>query len=363
MPPRNTVDSRRDNFSAQVVRTLAERSGGKCAICRAPTWGPNDSQFKSTNIGQAAHITAAAPGGPRYDPNISPQTRSSALNGIWLCANCHTIIDKNVQEYPVEKLRDIKKKAESEAKAELGVAAKKRDALHDNSPITIATSATAIMEIRKVKASLKDLMQDQEPQTHPSDLLEKLKYINVVNDSYLPVVGSELVQFYKLLVIFDSKQHTWLQVVRLLDEITTAYLPSLTQNDIDATCEIIAHVMENQAKRPSKDRKEQYQSTVVFLSHLAQRLKERKNLKNTAADNLKQLLENVRPKRKALDETDTGDIFGNQTTVKLQTIEGAGEPNDWTFISTMCDLHKLTDEERRMKEEMLEKEGFLTYII
>lgn len=358
MPPKNT-DLRRDNFSAQVVRTLSQRSGGRCAICRASTWGPSDSRYKSTNIGQAAHITAAASGGPRYDVNMTPQTRSSALNGIWLCGNCHHIIDNNVEDYPVKKLQEIKRKAEADAKAMLGVAT----AQQDHSPITIATSANAIMEIRKVKTLLDDLIKEKS-QKDPTDLLEQVKYIDIVNDTYLAEVGSELIQFYKLLVTFDSDQLTWLQVVRLLDEIATVYLSSLTQNDIDGTCAIVDWMMvKKSTKLSSKDLRMQYESATAFLTKLAKLLEEkRKDLDNTAKNNLKQQSAKVKPKRQGKDEPDVGGHFGNEV-YKFQAVEGADEPSDWTFISTMCDLIESTDEEWKLKKESLEEQGYITYII
>jgi hypothetical protein len=37
------------------------------------------------DIGVAAHITAAAPNGPRYDPSLTSAQRRRHLNGIWLC--------------------------------------------------------------------------------------------------------------------------------------------------------------------------------------------------------------------------------------------------------------------------------------
>lgn len=361
MPPKRSTDSRRDNFSAQVVRILAERSGGRCAICRAPTWGPNDSRFKSTNIGQAAHITAAAPGGPRYDENLSPQSRSSALNGIWLCGNCHNKIDKNVEEYPVKRLHEIKKKAENDARLALGVAPIEKDASHDQSPITVATSANAIMEIRKVKVIVEDLIKEKSQQKHPYDLLEQLKYINVHHDSYLPAVGSELIQFYWRLVTLDIDQHTWLQVVRLLDEITAVYLSSLTQSDVNTVCAIINH-MTTKKRRSSKDEKDQYQSAISFLSRLGKQLEKRTDLSNTPKDSMKQLSENVKPKRYGGDETDAGsDYYGNEVH-KFQAVEG-DEPTDWEFISAICGLAELTDEERKIKEQHLEEQGFITYVI
>lgn len=113
--------SRRDNFSQRVITILYRRAGGKCCRCAAPTFGPDSNPYKSVNIGQAAHIAAAAAGGPRYDPDMSPEQRSSATNGMWMCANCHDIIDRDVDEYPVKKLLGMKKEAEKRAKKEIGV--------------------------------------------------------------------------------------------------------------------------------------------------------------------------------------------------------------------------------------------------
>ena len=48
---------------------------------------------KSVNVGEAAHITAAAPGGKRYDPSLTPEDRRAASNGMWLCELCAKLID------------------------------------------------------------------------------------------------------------------------------------------------------------------------------------------------------------------------------------------------------------------------------
>jgi hypothetical protein len=69
-----------------------------------------------------AHIAAAAPGGPRYDPTMTPEERSSATNGMWLCSNCHDTIDRDVSTYPTAHLKKMKKDAEDRAMKELGVA-------------------------------------------------------------------------------------------------------------------------------------------------------------------------------------------------------------------------------------------------
>ncbi|KAA0930582.1 tetratricopeptide repeat protein [Streptomyces apricus] len=63
----------------------------------------------------AAHITAASPGGPRYDAALTPAERSAQSNGIWLCQNCGKLIDSDVARYSEETLRQWKGEAEQRA--------------------------------------------------------------------------------------------------------------------------------------------------------------------------------------------------------------------------------------------------------
>lgn len=104
---------RRDDFSIETRRTLAQRAGFNCANpdCGRPTsWPSDDATGRSTRLGKACHITAASPDGPRYDPALSSAQRSHADNGIWLCSECADRVDKNENEpaYPVELLRHWK---------------------------------------------------------------------------------------------------------------------------------------------------------------------------------------------------------------------------------------------------------------
>jgi hypothetical protein len=112
----------RDDFPAKVVLALRERVNGLCSNpdCRCPTTGPNASLSMSTRIGVAAHISAAAALGPRYDPSMTPAERSSPANGIWLCANCARRIDADVDNFGCELLNTWKAGAEYEANQQLG---------------------------------------------------------------------------------------------------------------------------------------------------------------------------------------------------------------------------------------------------
>jgi hypothetical protein len=75
--------NKRDDFSQKTIDTLCERVGGKCSNpnCRRETKGPHSNPQKRVSIGEEAHITAAAEGGPRYDPDLTPEERSSIENG------------------------------------------------------------------------------------------------------------------------------------------------------------------------------------------------------------------------------------------------------------------------------------------
>jgi hypothetical protein len=97
----------RDDFSPRTRLILGERAAYICTNpdCRDNTIGPHSDPDKSLDTGIAAHICAAAPGGPRYDPTQTPEERQSITNGIWLCARCSKILDTDEKIYPAELLR------------------------------------------------------------------------------------------------------------------------------------------------------------------------------------------------------------------------------------------------------------------
>lgn len=107
----------RDEFSAAIKDALAKRVALKCSNpgCGAVTSGPHSESERFVNVGVASHITAAAPGGPRYDPSLTPQERASIENAIWLCQACAKLIDSDAARYTVSMLKHWKVSAEAEA--------------------------------------------------------------------------------------------------------------------------------------------------------------------------------------------------------------------------------------------------------
>ena len=107
----------RDDFSKTTVNVLQRRAAFLCSNpdCRCLTIAPDESgEEKWVYIGYAAHITAAAEGGPRFDPSLTHEQRSHITNAIFLCASCATLIDKNNgSDFPVELLKRWKTDHES----------------------------------------------------------------------------------------------------------------------------------------------------------------------------------------------------------------------------------------------------------
>jgi hypothetical protein len=102
---------RRDEFPQTVVRIIGERAAYYCSNpnCRNLTISAHSQTNKSLSKGVAAHIFAASPGGPRYNPNQSTGERKSPDNGIWLCHNCSDVVDKDELLYTGELLLEWKK--------------------------------------------------------------------------------------------------------------------------------------------------------------------------------------------------------------------------------------------------------------
>ena len=112
------MPTNRDNFTEDTKSRAARRVGFLCSKpdCRCHTVGPSaESGSAVSNIGVAAHICAAAPGGRRYDPKMTPEERMSIDNCIWLCQTHAHLIDTDETTYTVELLKHWKSGAEEYA--------------------------------------------------------------------------------------------------------------------------------------------------------------------------------------------------------------------------------------------------------
>jgi hypothetical protein len=116
-----TSEKTRSEFSKRTMEVLAKRVGMRCSNpdCRTPTMGPRSARGSFVCIGVAAHITAAASGGKRYDARLTREQRSSESNGIWLCQNHAKLVDNDDVRYSVSLLLEWRRNAEADALAEI----------------------------------------------------------------------------------------------------------------------------------------------------------------------------------------------------------------------------------------------------
>ena len=112
----------RDDFTEHIIKQIALRVNYRCSspVCQATTTGPQISTTKSLNVGVAAHITAASPDGPRYNPELTSEQRKHADNGIWLCQTCGKLVDNDPAKFTEDLLKEWKQNAELEAFENIG---------------------------------------------------------------------------------------------------------------------------------------------------------------------------------------------------------------------------------------------------
>ncbi|OWV86877.1 hypothetical protein [Rhizobium sp. R693] len=107
----------RDDFTKATKRTIERQARNHCSnpACRRLTRGAKSDGVGEINIGEAAHICAASPGGPRYDADMSTEERRSRDNGIWLCSVCAGVVDSRDSKFTVEELREWKSRTDKDS--------------------------------------------------------------------------------------------------------------------------------------------------------------------------------------------------------------------------------------------------------
>lgn len=99
-------------ISQPDIKLLWGRAASLCAICRTELTQDSKSTNLSFPVGEQAHIVAEKDNGPRGDSMLPVEERNSYHNLILLCPKHHIIIDRDVADFPVEKLYIIKSRHE-----------------------------------------------------------------------------------------------------------------------------------------------------------------------------------------------------------------------------------------------------------
>lgn len=94
------------------LKILWGKAAGRCSMpdCRKMLVHEASEQIPSKNIliGVNCHIVGEKEDGPRGKSILTPEERNRYPNLILLCGNHHTIIDQDPDNWPIEKLHQIK---------------------------------------------------------------------------------------------------------------------------------------------------------------------------------------------------------------------------------------------------------------
>jgi hypothetical protein len=101
-------------FPVDTRETLSRRAALLCSSpdCSVLTSGPTEDADSSINIGEAAHIYGRTSSAARYKSDISIGELADITNGIWLCRNCHKLIDNDAERFPPELLFEWRRQHE-----------------------------------------------------------------------------------------------------------------------------------------------------------------------------------------------------------------------------------------------------------
>lgn len=264
----------RDEFSKGIKEILAKRVGYLCSNpdCRRPTVGPNNTPDKSTTIGVAAHITAAAPGGPRFDDSLSNEYRSSIENGIWLCSNCASLIDKDVEQYPTGILKQWKQNAELESNEKL-----KGDLKND-------VVATPYIDIDFVPRT--SMRKNMSYSTKNPKKYEQGRTVYDISNN--PIINWKLSWMYKLIIYNNSSNPAYNIRLQSIGESHFSYLgglpkinnlPPLQKFEIETRYETIYVGTGDEAKKVSSTKLyEQLENIILSIEYEDEKRKTHKIL-------------------------------------------------------------------------------------
>lgn len=106
------------SISIKVQRKLWASSGGYCGNpgCHCELL-PFFESGKITNIEEMAHIIGHKEDGPRGDDELPLSERDEFGNIFLLCPTCHTMIDKNPEQFPKETIIQWKTNHQESIKA------------------------------------------------------------------------------------------------------------------------------------------------------------------------------------------------------------------------------------------------------
>jgi hypothetical protein len=120
--PPNNRERRFMSISLKTHKMLWGRAACRCSLsnCRKELIEDATVADEESVIGEAAHIIAKEPSGPRGDSNLNEKQKDSYQNLILLCKEHHKLADDQCNTYTVKTLKEMKEAHEQWVRRSLG---------------------------------------------------------------------------------------------------------------------------------------------------------------------------------------------------------------------------------------------------
>jgi hypothetical protein len=132
------------------IKLLWGRAGNRCSKCRNEL-SQSSKAGAGFVLGEQAHIVGEKEDSPRGKSPLGPEDRDSYHNRILLCPTHHTEVDKNVEDWPVEKLHQLKSTHELWVRETLADSADLRMVARQVTLATAIDSATILCHLEHWK--------------------------------------------------------------------------------------------------------------------------------------------------------------------------------------------------------------------
>jgi len=128
------------------------RSAGRCEWCNRPvSYHPQTKEM--VNLAEAAHIIGFSEAGPRGEKDLSDELARDIDNLMLLCRLCHKAVDTNKAQYPVDRLRRMKRQHEQRVERVTAIGQERESHIllyganvgDHNSPVSYRATAPALI--------------------------------------------------------------------------------------------------------------------------------------------------------------------------------------------------------------------------
>jgi len=150
----------REGMIQKKSRTIPEpvrcmlwgRSAGRCEWCNRPvSYHPQTKEM--VNLAEAAHIIGFSEAGPRGEKDLSDELARDIDNLMLLCRLCHKAVDTNKAQYPVDRLRRMKRQHEQRVEQVTSIGQERESHIllyganvgDHNSPVSYRATALALI--------------------------------------------------------------------------------------------------------------------------------------------------------------------------------------------------------------------------